>query len=78
MMESIKSKIIQYLEDKQVSTEEIADILGKTGVIKGVYPIGEGAGYAGGIVSSAVDGIKLFEKIIEKFYQFITEKAEHE
>ncbi|MBP5772956.1 MAG: FAD-dependent oxidoreductase [Eubacterium sp.] len=35
--------------------------------IKGVYPIGEGAGYAGGIVSSAVDGIKLFEKIIAKY-----------
>ena len=35
--------------------------------IKGVYPIGEGAGYAGGIISSAVDGIKLFEKIIEKY-----------
>ena len=31
--------------------------------IKGIYPIGEGAGYAGGIVSAAVDGIKAFEKI---------------
>ena len=26
--------------------------------IKGLYPIGEGAGYSGGIVSSAVDGLK--------------------
>ena len=26
--------------------------------LKGVYPIGEGAGYAGGIMSSAIDGIK--------------------
>ena len=26
--------------------------------IAGVYPSGEGAGYAGGIVSAAVDGIK--------------------
>lgn len=33
----------------------------------GLYPCGEGAGYAGGIVSSAVDGIKCAEKIIEKF-----------
>ena len=48
-MESIKSKIIQYLEDKQVSTEEIADILGKTGVIKGVYPIADGHYVAGEI-----------------------------
>lgn len=27
--------------------------------IKGIYPCGEGAGYAGGIVSSAVDGLKV-------------------
>ncbi|MBO4733620.1 MAG: hypothetical protein J5662_03995 [Clostridia bacterium] len=32
--------------------------------IKGVYPCGEGAGYAGGIVSAAVDGIKAAESII--------------
>lgn len=32
--------------------------------IKGLYPCGEGAGYAGGIVSAAVDGIKVAEKII--------------
>ncbi|MBR5156683.1 MAG: hypothetical protein IKW59_02835 [Clostridia bacterium] len=31
---------------------------------KGVYPAGEGAGYAGGIMSAAVDGIKVAEKII--------------
>ncbi len=29
--------------------------------IKGLYPIGEGAGYAGGIMSSAIDGIKAVE-----------------
>lgn len=34
--------------------------------VKGVYPAGEGAGYAGGIISAAVDGIKVAEKIIEK------------
>ena len=33
--------------------------------ISGVYPCGEGAGYAGGITSSAVDGIKCALKIIE-------------
>ena len=31
--------------------------------IKGVYPCGEGAGYAGGIMSAAVDGIKIAEMI---------------
>ena len=33
--------------------------------IKGIYPIGEGAGYAGGITSCAVDGLKIAKKIIE-------------
>lgn len=40
-MESAKEKIIHYLEENKVSTEEIADILGKTGVVKGVYPIND-------------------------------------
>lgn len=31
--------------------------------IKGIFPCGEGAGYAGGIISSAVDGIKIAEQI---------------
>lgn len=34
--------------------------------IKGLYPCGEGAGYAGGIISAAVDGIKCAEKILNK------------
>ena len=34
--------------------------------IIGVYPCGEGAGYAGGIISSAVDGIKVAEAIYKK------------
>ena len=33
-------------------------------VIKGIYPCGEGAGYAGGIVSAAIDGMKVAESII--------------
>ncbi|MCR5611939.1 MAG: FAD-binding protein [Clostridiales bacterium] len=32
--------------------------------LKGLYPVGEGAGYAGGIVSAAVDGMKAAERII--------------
>ncbi len=34
--------------------------------IKGIYPCGEGAGYAGGIMSAAVDGIKVSEMILKK------------
>ena len=33
--------------------------------IRGLYPAGEGAGYSGGIVSSAVDGIKCAEAILK-------------
>jgi uncharacterized FAD-dependent dehydrogenase len=33
--------------------------------ISGLYPCGEGAGYAGGIVSAAIDGMKCAEKIAE-------------
>ena len=32
--------------------------------LRGLYPIGEGAGYAGGIVSSGVDGVRCAEKIV--------------
>jgi hypothetical protein len=35
--------------------------------INGLYPAGEGAGYAGGIVSSALDGIQAAAKIAEKY-----------
>ena len=30
--------------------------------IKGLYPCGEGAGYAGGIISAAIDGEKCADK----------------
>jgi cob(I)alamin adenosyltransferase len=35
--------------------------------MKGLYPAGEGAGYAGGIMSAAVDGIRIAEAIIKKY-----------
>jgi uncharacterized FAD-dependent dehydrogenase len=34
--------------------------------IKGLYPCGEGAGYAGGIMSAAVDGIQTAEAILSE------------
>ena len=36
--------------------------------IAGLYPCGEGAGYAGGIMSAATDGLKCAEKIIERYH----------
>ncbi|MFV9511789.1 NAD(P)/FAD-dependent oxidoreductase [Tepidibacillus sp. LV47] len=35
--------------------------------VEGLYPAGEGAGYAGGIVSAAVDGIRVAEHLIETY-----------
>lgn len=38
--------------------------------VKGLYPCGEGAGYAGGITSAAVDGLKIAETIRKKYRSF--------
>ena len=38
--------------------------------IKGLYPCGEGAGYAGGITSAAIDGIKVAEEIIKRYKSY--------
>lgn len=37
------------------------DLKGESFSIKGLFPIGEGAGYAGGITSAAVDGLKIMD-----------------
>ena len=41
----------------------LRDTSGESVGVKGLYPAGEGAGYAGGIMSSAVDGIKIADII---------------
>jgi uncharacterized FAD-dependent dehydrogenase len=35
--------------------------------VEGLYPVGEGAGYAGGIVSAAVDGLRTAKAIVGKY-----------
>lgn len=40
------------------------------GSLHGIYPCGEGAGYAGGITSAAMDGIRVAEAIAKKFLKF--------
>jgi uncharacterized FAD-dependent dehydrogenase len=35
--------------------------------VNGLYPAGEGAGYAGGITSAAVDGIRIAEAILRNY-----------
>ena len=56
-VETRSSSPVRILRDQNFEAE-----------IKGIYPAGEGAGYAGGIMSAAVDGIRIAEEII-KHYQ---------
>ena len=35
--------------------------------VEGLYPCGEGAGYAGGITSAAMDGMKVAEALIRRY-----------
>ena len=42
----------------------LRDPTGESSTVKGLYPCGEGSGYAGGIVSSALDGMKAAELFV--------------
>ena len=55
-VESRTSSPVRILRDELFESE-----------LKGVYPCGEGAGYAGGIMSAAMDGMKVAEAIIRKY-----------
>ena len=39
----------------------------QSGSLRGLYPCGEGAGYAGGITSAAADGIRCAEAVLERY-----------
>ena len=43
----------------------LRDFSFQSSVLPGLYPCGEGAGYAGGIVSAAVDGIRCAEAVLQ-------------
>ena len=58
--------ILTGLETRSSSPVQITRDENKESNIKGFYPCGEGAGYAGGIMSAAVDGIKCAIAILEK------------
>lgn len=57
-VESRSSSPVRILRDRE-SLESLS--------LKGFYPCGEGAGYAGGIMSAAADGLKCAEKIISLY-----------
>lgn len=43
--------------------------------VRGIYPCGEGAGYAGGIMSAAMDGMKVAEAIVKEYAPFHKSKG---
>ena len=56
-IETRSSSPLRITRDKETLQSNIA----------GIYPAGEGAGYAGGIISSAVDGVRVSEEILKLF-----------
>ncbi len=50
------------------SSSPVRVVRGEDGqsAVRGLYPCGEGAGYAGGIVSSGIDGLRIAEAVIER------------
>lgn len=54
-VETRSSSPVRILRDNDMQTS-----------VSGIYPAGEGPGYAGGIMSAAVDGIKAAEKIMNR------------
>jgi hypothetical protein len=55
-VESRTSSPVRILRNEQLQSN-----------ISGMYPCGEGAGYAGGITSAAMDGLRIAEKIIRTY-----------
>ena len=54
-VETRSSSPVRILRDESMQSRNV----------KGLYPCGEGAGYAGGIISAAVDGIKCAEAVLK-------------
>jgi Uncharacterized FAD-dependent dehydrogenases len=62
--------VMTGLETRSSSPVRITRDQNFMGSLEGVYPAGEGAGYAGGIMSAAVDGIRIAEEIISRYKSF--------
>ena len=59
--------ILAGIESRTSSPVRIPRDQGMESPVKGIFPCGEGAGYAGGITSAAMDGIKTAEEIIRRY-----------
>ena len=63
-----KDAVLTGVETRSSSPVQITrdkESLNSTNV-QGLYPCGEGAGYAGGIMTAAIDGLKCAIKVLEK------------
>ena len=62
--------VISGVESRTSSPVRIVRDEEKVSSVKGVYPCGEGAGYAGGITSAAMDGLLAAEAVCKKYMNF--------
>lgn len=62
-----KDAVLSAVESRTSSPVRISRDEEFVSNIKGIYPCGEGAGYAGGITSAAMDGVRVFEGITSKY-----------
>ena len=65
-----KDVLLSGVESRTSSPVRISRDDGFRSNIPWVYPCGEGAGYAGGITSAAMDGVKVAEALVRKFTEF--------
>lgn len=59
--------ILAGIESRTSSPVRIPRDEGLESSVRGLFPCGEGAGYAGGITSAAMDGIKVAEELIRRY-----------
>ena len=64
---SREDTILAGVESRTSSPVRIPRDTSFQSAIRGLYPCGEGAGYAGGITSAAMDGLKVAEAIIRRY-----------
>lgn len=62
-----KDAILSGIESRTSSPLKIIRNKDFTTEIDGIYPCGEGAGYAGGIMSAAIDGMKVAEAFVKRY-----------
>ena len=64
---ALPDAVLTGVESRSSSPVRICRDAGGQSSLRGLYPCGEGAGYAGGILSAAVDGIRIAELVLSRF-----------